>query len=80
MKGKKIFGGGQVSRVCVRVHACTVCSVKPLAVTKSLSSCRREFQANPGTFGGVPAIGLALGLVLGTLEEKSGSSWVEKPG
>lgn len=63
---------------CVCVYV--VCSVKPAAVTKPLSSRRSELQANPGILGGVPTTCLALGLVLGTLEEKSGSSWVEKPG
>lgn len=40
-------------------------------MTKSLPSLRREFQVNPGTFGGVPATFSALGLVQGTPMGKS---------
>lgn len=72
MKGKKIFGGGQVSVVCVFVYVCvyTVHSVKPSAVTKSLHYLRRKCQANPGTFGEMPATCLAPSLGLGTLRRK----------
>lgn len=72
MKGKKIFGGGQVSVVCVFVYVCvyTVHSVKPSAVTKSLHYLRRKRQANPGTFGEMPATCLAPSLGLGTLRRK----------
>lgn len=52
---------------CVCARAC-VCahSLKSSAGAKSLPSLGREFQAHPGTFGGVLGPFLALGLVLGT--------------
>ena len=72
MKGRKIYGGGQVSGVCVRVCVC-VCVCARARALREAFTCdqvtpfpREGISSQSWHLGGAPATCLALGLVMGT--------------